>query len=112
MNKYRTTEPKQLEGAIEFMVDSSSSDPSFSGSIEVRCEPQHVGIRWFGQQAWMYIEWHEIIVVLANNPSEAFRVKLRELYDTTREEACNDVVTEMAVEDPKPTKLLFLPGIK
>lgn len=111
---YRTPEPKKLEGCIEFYVESSSSDPHLGGSIEIRCEPTRMGMRWHGTPNWTWMEYHEAIVI-AGDLGKAYRELIKAKFEFGYEEGLRAGIEE-ATKPPEERKeragLIYIPKRK
>jgi len=81
---FEIPDPNQLDRIIEFRIDSTSSDPSFSGPIEIRCEPKRLGVRWSGEQDWKWMEYHEL-TMFSDASSAHFKRIIEEQFEAAKQ---------------------------
>lgn len=92
--------PKQLNYCAEFQIDSRATAPHLCGPIDVRVEPDKLGVRWSGEKTWSWVEWHELIV-FADNPGPL----VRELVNEERERGYREGLEE-AIKEHDPVEAL------
>lgn len=95
LRKHQTAEPKELELCAEFRIESKSSNPEASGQIDVRVEPDRLGMRWSGEKLWTWIEWHEVLIVLGRNLNQNASQMIAEERELAYEEGLAEGLKEV-----------------
>ena len=110
-NQYEVPDPKELSGYIEFRVDSASSNPHMAGPIDIRVEPERLGIRWAGERKWNYVEYADLAVIADCLPQRA-RELLKEKFELAVEDGLRCGLQEAEVDgtaSDRPSKLFKMP---
>jgi hypothetical protein len=95
---YEVPDPKELASCIEFQVESRASDPNLGGVIEVRAEPDRIGVRWEGEKVWTWLQWADLMVLGENWP-ETVKSMIQEKYDQAYEDGLKEAI-EVAAKSP------------
>lgn len=78
--------------SIRDVVESTSSNPYFSGYIEIQADAHGAKLRWEGETQWHEVEWYELLII-AGSPGR-FQEALDELKTQTIEQAYKEVIEE------------------
>ena len=68
-----------------FEFESTSSNPNYSGFIEIRINPSGPELRWLGEEEWASIEWWEVLAVL-RHPLKESMDSIEEMRDIAKSE--------------------------
>jgi hypothetical protein len=93
--KYDVPQPTELESCIEFEIDSRSHNQELSGVIQIRAEPERLGVRWAGEKVWTWLEWHDLMALGADWPATVKQI-VAEKYELAYEEGLRYGLEEAA----------------
>lgn len=95
LRKHQAAEPDTLDFCAEFRVDSRSSSPEAGGQIDIRVEPDRLGVRWAGESLWTWIDWHEVLIVLGRNLNQSASEVIAEQRELAYEEGLAEGLKEV-----------------